>query len=1759
MSTNEPSGSAGLATPASPGSPGSPDAASPSAALPSAGATEEVAEELEEALLEEDSEGAPEIEARPIAGGADAAEEIDGGSIEVESIEEVAVVAEAEPSPVRALPPVHAPPPVHVPPPPPRLPGITNPQVAPARPAAEPETPPLESLDETIGAAKTRARMHATDGGRALSAIYEAELSALGTQSRGRLAVYAHEIGVLAREAGDEGAAVKAWARALQADPSLRPNLWALRRAFERRSMWPNVQRLLEAELRFASTPAERAELLIERGVLLEDRMGDPAAAVEVFEAAAKADPSAIRAFMALERRLLEDGGDPERLRRVLGGLAAATRDPARRAALLIDLARLEAEAGEDGFSRARAALDEALALELGERGEPAYAGSGAPAALDELERLALRAKRPEWREEALTTRLRLLALDQVSRPPASSADAERLARGVVLVLRQAAIAEERDDSAAAITHLETAAALAVHDPVAARVIACDLREAAHASGRWELVGRLALAAADEAPASLRGALHLEAIDAFERAGLEEESRVAVSRAESAGLGDVLEIRARRRAEADGDDEALARSYLGEGERAIAAGAVAVASAAFAKAAAIVGDRLGRHDEAIALHERSLLMTPAGGLHDEHANALEWRLARLGRYEAWAALVEKRLAAEASGPRRRILLERKVALLAEAVGDLDGALAAIRELVLDRPEELSLRYELVALIRRAGRPREAAQELAEIIARTEAPARKAELELERGALLAWGAADVAGAEGAFREALRLSPGDSRATAALEELFDRKEDTAAPELASASAEPARVDALAAALRAGIDAGPSAERAAALLSRLAELHERERHDAKAAAAVYKELFDRAGETAEQAVAIRGLIRCYASLGDADALIGALERELELVGEGPAQAFQRARIAWQKERRGRTEAAEEDHRHLLEAEPSAAPDVLASARLGRLRAAYRAYDAAEIAEALGPLVTLVDVELASARAALDLEHAAALAAQDEHDEAAAVIARVQHAQPESRAAHLAALMIAGRRHDARGVGAAMAGLADGMGTPLAKAGVLRRAGLSVLVGGDAGEAQARLRAAFDIARDDETLVALAELSDDAEILAARVELCEGADRSPWLIALGEAQARSGQLAAATETLAQALSLAPNSLFSLELDRRVRLAAGDRRGHATRTLALGELIADGERAAALLVDAGRAFEELGEVEAAVYAYREVLARTPFDGAVYARARAMLSREASGGDRVDWAKATLLELYTHRFEHVNDLPERIDVLLERAALYSGADDHEHAERDLRSVLELDPDEARGVWALAQLCARDGARLDETRSLLTGLAALQIDPARRREAALLAADIEEHAGGDPERALPALEIALEIEEDASTLRRLGARLLAQRYWQRAIDARRRLIPRVPAVDGATLELEIAAIYLDGFSDESASRAAALRALALDPLSTAAVDFLSGASGEERVLGESALSVLAVAEEAARGLLVEAEQRAHGLAALRRLAGLRGDAELGALSAQLESVFNARAVEARPLEALPGRPLDEAVRPLLRAASVDGVLRELLAAVAELGARLHPIDVGRMGKLHRLSTKQRMAEVAALDEIARLVGATGFEVEVGDGAILQSDDARVVIGREVIATLPRALGRFRAARALTLFSDRLGLLDRVDDAAFVALCAGCLAIAKLPWPESLAALRPAGAAFDAAARAVDDAISRRERKAVVALAPRLAALPDPLRFRAAALASAARTGLFIAGDLSAVATELGPEPAAELGRFAVSAPFLAARRRWKGGS
>jgi hypothetical protein len=87
--------------------------------------------------------------------------------------------------------------------------------------------------------------------------------------------------------------------------------------------------------------------------------------------------------------------------------------------------------------------------------------------------------------------------------------------------------------------------------------------------------------------------------------------------------------------------------------------------------------------------------------------------------------------------------------------------------------------------------------------------------------------------------------------------------------------------------------------------------------------------------------------------------------------------------------------------------------------------------------------------------------------------------------------------------------------------------------------------------------------------------------------------------------------------------------------------------------------------------------------------------------------------------------------------------------------------------------------------------------------------------------------------------------------------------------------------------------------------------------------------------------------------------------------------------------------------------------------------------------------------------------------------------------------------------------------------------------------------------------DERAKAVNKAMSRKERKAMQAIGARFATLPDPGEWKRAVLEGAARTALVVGGDLAAALAELGwafgDGRATALVQFALSDEFQRLRR------
>src|SRR5262249_3795066 len=176
------------------------------------------------------------------------------------------------------------------------------------------------------------------------------------------------EVSRLLEAEGDREGALVAARDAFAADPSLTITLWTLRRLLSNGELWQELADSFgtAADAIPAPSPGDaraaraRADLLVERGRLLEDRLHRDTDALASYEAALAADHDHVGALLALLLAGARLQAAPT-VGAALDGLARRA-EGARRAALAIEEARtwrqqLAGPAREDGAARAPAVL----------------------------------------------------------------------------------------------------------------------------------------------------------------------------------------------------------------------------------------------------------------------------------------------------------------------------------------------------------------------------------------------------------------------------------------------------------------------------------------------------------------------------------------------------------------------------------------------------------------------------------------------------------------------------------------------------------------------------------------------------------------------------------------------------------------------------------------------------------------------------------------------------------------------------------------------------------------------------------------------------------------------------------------------------------------------------------------------------------------------------------------------------------------------------------------------------------------------------------------------------------------------------------------------------------------------------------------------------------------------------------------------------------------------------------------------------------
>ncbi len=466
----------------------------------------------------------------------------------------------------------------------------------------------------------------------------------------------------------------------MRADPASIVAFWTLRRLLARVGRWAELAEVHAEAARARPGGTEstaRADLLVARGRLLEDRLDRSDEALAAYREALLAVSDHAGALLSLwltgARR-----GDPGLRAEALAGLTRRAARPARRVALVVEEARAWRAARSDGPARALTALEEELA-----RRDPATPLAPLLAELDRLtrgdvasdvadralgllgERIAA-ADRPLavalWRERAHLLRrtqsrpqAALEALDEAARiDPAHAAVAvERI---------ELALALDRGPEAVETARAFIAAAARDDDAVDVALLFAEIGGSTQAVEAAALLEEPRVRACRPSRVDLRAA----------------QLAIAVRNHDPAALAEVLG----GEAEVVPEDDQAARVHA-----LIAAGAVRAAASGEVEAAAdlyrsaLVLDPMLR-DARPALQALTALSI-AGGRIEEAIATLEGALGTL--VETQAAELE------------RWARELLVALYADQLGQPGQAIVHQRRLVVLRPRDLRLRARLCDL------------------------------------------------------------------------------------------------------------------------------------------------------------------------------------------------------------------------------------------------------------------------------------------------------------------------------------------------------------------------------------------------------------------------------------------------------------------------------------------------------------------------------------------------------------------------------------------------------------------------------------------------------------------------------------------------------------------------------------------------------------------------------------------------------------------------------------------------------------------------------------------------------------------------------------------------------------------------------------------------------------------------------------------------------------------------------------------------------
>lgn len=1531
-------------------------------------------------------------------------------------------------------------------------------------------------------------------------------------------ALWMYERGVATEADDDDAAAAASYLNAINSEPEFGEPLEHLIAITEQRQSHKNLARLLERLVEIAREPEPLCRALTLQALHLSDHEAAHSAALEALRNAVAASPDDGAALLALEI-VAARAGDAQARRGALEARAASCDDAYWRSLLLIDLARLEAEAGDP--EQALRSLDRAV--------QP---GSRATfTALQAMETIALAARDRTRRAEALRSQAALIARaiadpeggDALGVPASVRTQAhlaDALLRGADLFTRtgnpQAAAAmldEALGRGSDTVELLRARGRLA--DALGEADTAADVARRQLAAGvSGPPAASLWLRAAEAAAASEDGDRALEAVEA----ALREDPGSLAARAlyidllsgsqEASKLANALEACAEHME----TDAAKARVFVASADAwARLARETGGAKAALSQASMFglspgVTARLARMlsifaEDQLWYEEATRRLLASGSSGSEQASLwFEIVRARLLRSEmdlvhqgldgmrrvpqgSWlaaalqaGALPFAKSDAGAAGGRASLLelsaaetdagRARALQLLAAARaivdGEIDGAIGVLQDLHGADAADVVSATALAVLLSERGRAREAADVLGACAATCDDPELCGALQLQAG-IRYWRSGDRARAIDAFTTASVHTPESANAIACWALRAAEPDDPAARrqalDAAGEGAEPAAL----ALERFALELGPGGDLGAARAA-LDSVSPLAHPDLAAAASLARAVFEQ--DAVIRSTALTTLSE-YGGEASRIANVGLHQVELDQLALGLSDP---ERVAEAARRR-------------------ASSDGSSASAIEWLAASHHAGDGAQ--------------EIAAYQA---LSDRIPEAARPSIDASAALLTHLNGDRP-------------------------------GLVSP----GSIEGALMNLELAAPGGPPERRAHALAGSGR---------ALGDEADPLGKTLA--------------GYNHLAAGQLDQALAAFRASVEAYPLEVIGWEGLRAAAEAAGDLQTTAEACAALGDALNDDaraaeqwERAAFILLD------RLADPVRGEFALARAVARDIRRPQAYDRLFRLVRARRDG--------PRLLELIRARLEVAEEPAEIVKLFWERARVLRESGDREGALAALENVTLLEPDHV-GALALSGEIYITSGQFEEAASRLSRLAMLEEAPTKQRlMSGVAAVDLYENKLGDVRSALRVLSELHESGLSTLPVRERLARAAAKAGdYPRACAVLELLMRERPSREGRLDAARLAmVIHRDRLGQPAAAAAATEALLAEAPADPEALDLVLSRVFPDalttRLLEQGKSALVATLER--DPLDAERVERLARIASRLQAPRLR-QATLGTLVAlghgtpQIEqelSVLDER------VSRLPRMAIDEATLPDLCDPEDAGPVADLMRALAPtiaaaLGPDLSALGVGKRDRIDARSGLPLRNEVAAW---AGALGIGAFELYVGGrnphGVFaIATEPVSVVIGSAVTAPLSPAA---RQAVARELFAIRRGstiVRHRTPDEVAALVVAACQL-------GGHALTAPAYAMLAEFQRLLGKAMSRRVRKQLPDLSARVQRSGQGgAEWARAAVASLDRMAAIAAGDVSYVLCEtaeqrgqLGASRAAQerarrLLSFVLSPSYLALR-------